>query len=382
LEETPKTTFHTGTMTFQCHSKGSVDSTNKVALGMVKQGALEGTVVTAREQTMGKGRMDRRWESPEGGLWMTVVLRPKTDTVNIPMLNLLGGIAVAQGIKTSLSLEPKVRWPNDILVNGKKRQSYPLSNIYRIVVKGTDGNDTLQIDANIYVPGGITSDGQMSDGLEIYAPEDASWDTGGSLPRGICAYAIAGHGGHIYLFGGWDGISYVSRSYRYDPDLETWETLAPLPTARAFSGAGVVRERIYVVGGFDGQDELDVCEVYDPQADTWDTCPPMNAPRGGVGVAVIASADTLYVIGGGMESYLVENEYFSPLASDPTQGTWWTFPSPLLQEWRNLGVAANETTLYAVGGWDGEYIAVNQAYQAIYRLYMPSALGQGGSSSE
>jgi N-acetylneuraminic acid mutarotase len=255
-------------------------------------------------------------------------------------------------------------------------------------VRGTDkptavyNVGAVALDGRIYVPGGITSDGQMSDRLEIYAPEDASWDTGGSLPRGICAYAIASYGEHIYLFGGWDGISYVPQSYRYDPDLETWETLTPLPTARAFSGAGVVRERIYVVGGYDGQDELDVCEVYDPHTDTWDTCPPMNAPRGGVGTAVIASADTLYVIGGGMESYLVENEYFSPLTSDPTQGTWWTFPSPLLQEWRNLGVAANETTLYAVGGWDGEYIGVNQAYQAIYRLYMPSALGQGGSSSE
>jgi hypothetical protein len=45
-------------------------------------------------------------------------------------------------------------------------------------------------------------------------------------------------------------------------------------------------------------------------------------------------------------------------------------------------VAANETTLYAIGGWDGEYLGVNQAYQAIYRLYIPSASIQGGASSE
>jgi len=101
----------------------------------------------------------------------------------------------------------------------------------------------------------------------------------------------------------------------------------------------------------------------------------MNAPRGGVGVAVIA--DTLYVIGGGWENYLVENEYFSPDPSDPTRGTWSTFPSPLLQEWRNLGLAVDQTSLYAIGGWDGDFLGTNQAYRALYRLFLPSAMGQG-----
>ena len=98
----------------------------------------------------------------------------------------------------------------------------------------------------------------------------------------------------------------------------------------------------------------------------------MNAPRGGVSVSVIA--DALYAIGGGWESYLVENEYLIP-----EQGTWKTFPSPILQEWRTLGTAANGTSLYAIGGWDGDFMAVNQAYRAIFRLYVPQALG---SSSE
>jgi DNA-binding CsgD family transcriptional regulator len=253
-------------------------------------------------------------------------------------------------------------------------------------VRGTDKPTAVSnvgaaaMGGRIYVPGGLVSNAQMSDRLEIYLPEEASWTTGSRLRRGICAYAIAGHDGRLYLFGGWDGVSYLPQSYRYDPDSDTWETLASMPTARAFAGAGVVRERIYVVGGFDGQDELDVCEVYNPQDDTWDTCSPMNAPRGGVSAAVIA--DTLYIVGGGWKNYLVENEYFSPLPSDPTAGAWSTFPSPLLQEWRNLGVAANETTLYAMGGWDGEYLGVNQAYQAIYRLYLPSALGPGDGSSK
>jgi hypothetical protein len=75
---------------------------------------------------------------------------------------------------------------------------------------------------------------------------------------------------------------------------------------------------------------------------------------------------------------LVENEYFSPDPSKPGEGTWQTFSSPLLQEWRNLGVTASETTLHAIGGWDGALLGVNQAYRAIYRLYLPSAMGIPG----
>jgi len=120
MENTKETKFSTDAMTFYCHTMGSVESTNKIAMEMVEQGAPEGTVIAAKEQTMGKGRVGRIWESPEGGLWMSVVLRPSTDAANIPMLNLLGGIAVARGLISSLSVRCSVRWPNDILVKGKK----------------------------------------------------------------------------------------------------------------------------------------------------------------------------------------------------------------------------------------------------------------------
>jgi DNA-binding CsgD family transcriptional regulator/N-acetylneuraminic acid mutarotase len=228
----------------------------------------------------------------------------------------------------------------------------------------------------IYVPGGSTGAGQISDQLEVYDPDTGTggtWSVAARMPTGLSAYAVAAYQGEMYLFGGWDGQSYVAASFRYDPRTDVWVPLAELPTPRAFTGAGAIGDRIYVVGGYDGRTELATCEAYRPDADTWEPCPAMSAPRGGVGTAVIA--DTLYVIGGGWNSYLVENEYFSP-----AQGTWNTFPSPLLQEWRNLGVASTGTFLYAVGGWDGEFLGVNEAYRAIYRLYMPSTMGQGGGA--
>jgi DNA-binding CsgD family transcriptional regulator/N-acetylneuraminic acid mutarotase len=236
------------------------------------------------------------------------------------------------------------------------------------------------LEARIYVPGGSLADGRMSDKVEVFDTETESWNAASALPRALCAYALAAYEGQLYLFGGWDGASSLAQSYRYDPASDTWEPLASMPSARAFAGAGSIGDYIYVVGGYDGQDELDICQAYDPHADTWHTCPAMNVPRGGLSTAVIA--DTLYVVGGGWNSYLVENEYFSPDTLDPTQGTWRTFPSPLLKEWRNLGLVANNTTLHAIGGWDGTYLSVNQAYRALYRLYLPSAMGQGGSAQE
>jgi len=233
------------------------------------------------------------------------------------------------------------------------------------------------LDGRIYVPGGSLSDGQIGNELEVYDPSTGvpgTWVSASPMPLNLSAYAIAAYNGNLYVFGGWDGDGYVAESYRYDPYQDAWSAASPMKTARAFAGAGTIGDRIYVVGGYDGQAELAACEAYTPATDSWDTCPPMTAPRGGIGVAVIA--DTLYAIGGGWKSYLVENEYYSPAT-----GTWNTFPSPLLQEWRNLGVAANGTYLYAVGGWDGGFLGVNQAYRAIYRLYMPSTLGQSGADT-
>jgi N-acetylneuraminic acid mutarotase len=218
----------------------------------------------------------------------------------------------------------------------------------------------------------------------VYDPNNGdtgAWSSKSSMPKGISAYALEAYDGALYLFGGWDGSSYIAQTFKYDPKTDTWSALAPMTVPRAFAGAGTIGDQIYVIGGYDGQDELDTCEVYDPTQDRWSQCPPMNAPRGGVGVAVIA--DTLYVIGGGWQSYLVENEHLTLDASpgEPAQGTWRTFPSPLLQEWRNLGVAANGTFIYAIGGWDGEFLAVNQAYRALFRFYLPSTTGQGSGSS-
>ena len=98
----------------------NVTSTNDMAKGLAVKGASEGTVVVAETQTGGKGRFGREWASPEGGLWFSVILRPKTQSGHATKLTLLASVAAAEGIRSLYGLRVEIKWPNDILVNGKK----------------------------------------------------------------------------------------------------------------------------------------------------------------------------------------------------------------------------------------------------------------------
>ncbi|WP_019156010.1 biotin--[acetyl-CoA-carboxylase] ligase [Robertmurraya massiliosenegalensis] len=105
----------------QIHYKESVDSTQKVAHRLSMENVKEGTVVIADEQIGGKGRMDRPWHSPKStGIWMSVILRPNIPLPMAPQLTLLTAVAVVQAIVENTGLEPHIKWPNDILLHGKK----------------------------------------------------------------------------------------------------------------------------------------------------------------------------------------------------------------------------------------------------------------------
>lgn len=94
------------------------ESTNTTAREMAGK-AAEGTIVIAESQTGGRGRMGRKWLSPEGGIWLSIILKPKMQPVYAPRITFLAGVAVAKTIR-SLGLEAKIKWPNDVLVRGKK----------------------------------------------------------------------------------------------------------------------------------------------------------------------------------------------------------------------------------------------------------------------
>ncbi|HYB68485.1 MAG TPA: biotin--[acetyl-CoA-carboxylase] ligase [Candidatus Acidoferrales bacterium] len=97
-----------------------VASTNEWAKKLASRGALEGWVAIAETQTHGRGRLDREWISPLGGLWFSLILRPKQRLAKAAKLTYVGGLAVAETLHEEYGLSAQTKWPNDVLVNGRK----------------------------------------------------------------------------------------------------------------------------------------------------------------------------------------------------------------------------------------------------------------------
>ena len=103
------------------HHFEQTDSTNKRAKEIAAVGAAEGTLVVAEEQTQGRGRLDRHWFSPAGqGIYASVVLRPALPPSEATRLVLLAAVAVAETLISATGLKATIKWPNDVLVAGKK----------------------------------------------------------------------------------------------------------------------------------------------------------------------------------------------------------------------------------------------------------------------
>ena len=97
----------------------STGSTMDVARGEAEASAPDGTVVLAEEQTKGRGRFDRVWVSPEGkNLYLTLIIRPPLERLR--SLSIVAPLAVALAIEDSTGLTPRIKWPNDVLMNGRK----------------------------------------------------------------------------------------------------------------------------------------------------------------------------------------------------------------------------------------------------------------------
>jgi BirA family biotin operon repressor/biotin-[acetyl-CoA-carboxylase] ligase len=97
-----------------------VDSTNTEARRLAELGEKEGTVVIAASQVKGQGRLGRRWISPPGGLYLSVILKPYISPSKLPVITLLSAVAVVRTIRGLTKLDTAVKWPNDIVIMGKK----------------------------------------------------------------------------------------------------------------------------------------------------------------------------------------------------------------------------------------------------------------------
>ena len=99
----------------------SIDSTNTKAQELAEKGYPSGTLVVADKQVAGKGRRGRNWESPSGcGIFMTLMLKPDINPNNASMLTLVSALAVAKALADITGKDAKIKWPNDIVIDGRK----------------------------------------------------------------------------------------------------------------------------------------------------------------------------------------------------------------------------------------------------------------------
>ena len=140
----------------------AIGSTNARARELAETGATD-VVVLADEQTGGRGRLDRPWASPPGGIWSSLLLRPALPPAEVPLLTLAAGVAVVEAVG-SVGVEAGLKWPNDVLVTGPDGEPAKLAGILtemageadrvRWVIVGVGINANVDPDA---LPQGATS---------------------------------------------------------------------------------------------------------------------------------------------------------------------------------------------------------------------------------
>ena len=133
-------------------------STNAEAFRLAEDGAVEGTVVTADEQNKGRGRLGRTWLSPPGAnLYCSIILRPHIKPFEAPQLTFLSAVAVARAIEQATGLKPEIKWPNDVLIGGKK-----VAGLLNEMSAETDGINFVILGIGVNL--NMTAD-QLPDGL-------------------------------------------------------------------------------------------------------------------------------------------------------------------------------------------------------------------------
>jgi len=104
----------------QAYYFDSIDSTQNQALKMADESANNGTIIIAAKQTGGKGRSGRRWVSPKGGIWFSVILQPKFNISITTLFPIASALALSNALEKTFKISPELKWPNDVTIKGKK----------------------------------------------------------------------------------------------------------------------------------------------------------------------------------------------------------------------------------------------------------------------
>lgn len=124
-----------------------IDSTNSYAKRMGTENVIEGMVIVAGQQRCGRGRLGREWMSPpDTGLYMSIILKPSLQLEEIQLITLMASVAVARAIEKTVNQKPGIKWPNDILLGGKK-----VCGILSEMVSSNEGMEYIVVGIGINV---------------------------------------------------------------------------------------------------------------------------------------------------------------------------------------------------------------------------------------
>lgn len=178
-------------LSFAIHRHRSLASTSDAARALAADGAPDGTVVVADEQTAGRGRQGRRWNSPPGNLYASIVLRPTVATARSAELGFVAGVAVAEALAGLLASGPAValKWPNDVLAGGAKIAGLLVEREENAAILGIGVNvahhplGTPYPATDLAAAGAVVPVDTVRDRvLAALAATMALWETGGFAP--------------------------------------------------------------------------------------------------------------------------------------------------------------------------------------------------------
>jgi N-acetylneuraminic acid mutarotase len=211
-------------------------------------------------------------------------------------------------------------------------------------------NATVVIEDEIYVVGGVASNGQITGALEIYDTVTDTWRVGADLPVPVWRSSAAVVDGQLFLFGGYLStgsfpFSPTAASWRYDPASDTWTTLADMPSARGSLVALALNGRVHVLGGATSQPQA-LNQIYDPATDSWSDAAPMPAGRSGLTGSVLDGEIYLtggYILSGGV---IPQTDLFiyNPVSDE------WRSAAPLPTGRLGMDAATFQSTLLVFGG--------------------------------
>ena len=221
------------------------------------------------------------------------------------------------------------------------------------------------VGGKIYIPGGISVEGQALDVLEVYNPASDSWFTASPMPEPRSAYSLVVMDSQLYVFGGWDGRKVQSTAWLYDPLEDKWRQLAVLPEPIMSAAAVTAGGRIYLLGGHGAEGSLSSMWIYQPgeTGEPWQTG--TNLPAAADHICAASIIEFLYA--------------FQPISSS-VQSAWlytinardWTaYQAPDL-DLTNCQATAAGTRLFVMANDPDSGEPVIQAIQAIYTTHFPN----------